>query len=570
MTEGSEPLTETAGALDGVTVVRRGVGRRPQTKCSFAGHGVAWPAPQTDRPLRLLRRVCMASRSLSNPLLGRSSASSPGFTVQARSTAPKPRASGTNAPTPSEQALPAATIIDIEQQNSTQQLEPGQLSVITGSTEPLVVPTSPLHRDVALNPDSPNSAPIAPVVSYALSYMLLSPEALPGRALYSRAGRFSIYVLLVAVPTLVFGTAGWQAAQDWRNAPIGLPPADLRSKPSNFAHFTMNIGFWVQSPCVIWCFRHLRQAIDPVDGTLAKLGVNTRRLPIETNNELRLWTCKSWTSLLLVLFVVGLLVYAAAIVVNFAVNFQKSTWRFQPMSGGKTTGLWVVPDQLLFAVVPVPWMPLAGAIIVAWLCVLRACAVLAQSAIADVRRQVQVLDIASLSDDEWRTRIREPAVKLARETLPALSSFGSSVGTMFFVGCVGVLANIPIVAINQWPSSQGQAVWIIVSIAVPLGVASIPASVSTECDNLQLDLNEKRGSAGDLATDARIRELETYLVNSNGGARFGQGVGFVMCGMVLDKRSLKKIGLSVYSIVVPAITFLLTAGSDDGNDGSSS
>ena len=79
----------------------------------------------------------------------------------------------------------------------------------------------------------------------------------------------------------------------------------------------------------------------------------------------------------------------------------------------------------------------------------------------------------------------------------------------------------------------------------------------------------KRGSAGDLATDNRIRELETYLVNSNGGARFGQGVGFVMCGMVLDKRSLLKLAVSVYSVVLPAIGFLLTTGSDDGTDGSS-
>lgn len=184
----------------------------------------------------------MASSSLSNPLLGQSRASSSeGFTVL-QGSAP---VSGTNAPTPSEQALPATTIADIEQQNSAQQLEPGQLGVVMGSSEPLV-PTSPLHRGVALNPDSPNSAPIAPAVSYALSYMLLSPEALPGRALYSRAGRFSVYMLLVAVPTLVFGTAGWQSAQDWRNAPTGLPPADLKSKPSNFAHATMNIGLWVQ------------------------------------------------------------------------------------------------------------------------------------------------------------------------------------------------------------------------------------------------------------------------------------------------------------------------------------
>ena len=81
------------------------------------------------------------------------------------------------------------------------------------------------------------------------------------------------------------------------------------------------------------------------------------------------------------------------------------------------------------------------------------------------------------------------------------------------------------------------------------------------CYLLQLDLNEARGYAGDFKTHSRIVELETYLANTNGGTRFGQGVGFVLLGTVLDRRALKKIALSAYSVLVPALAFVLTTSS---------
>ena len=143
------------------------------------------------------------------------------------------------------------------------------------------------------------------------------------------------------------------------------------------------------------------------------------------------------------------------------------------------------------------------------------------------------------------------------------------------MGGIGVaLGQLP-VAVTPGPGSVQlvACVLVLVCVAIPIIVALVPAAVSSECDQLLVDLNELRPD-GDSTTHARALELEVYLTNANGGHRFGQGVGFLMFGTVLSRRTLKKAAVGSYAILVPTVTYLLSAplesaatSTDDGGAG---
>lgn len=202
-----------------------------------------------------------------------------------------------------------------------------------------------------------------------------------------------------------------------------------------------------------------------------------------------------------------------------------------------------------------PWIPIVSACFLAWFMTLQVAALLAKRAVSDLRLKVQTIGMQrNISDSEWRMYIRDPAVDLARYTMPALAAWGPSVGAAVVAGLASAVGNIPLVRQQHTLA----AVNICLSILVPLLVASIPAAVSTECDLLMLDLNEARGSASDTTTHERVLELETYLGNTNGGTRFGQGVGFLVFGIRLDRRVLKTMAICLYAVIIPFLVFLLT------------
>jgi hypothetical protein len=78
--------------------------------------------------------------------------------------------------------------------------------------------------------------------------------------------------------------------------------------------------------------------------------------------------------------------------------------------------------------------------------------------------------------------------------------------------------------------------------SVPLMILSAPAFVSNECDKMLEQLNDI-SFLGDLDHKDRCDHLRKSFSSSNKG----QGLGFLMFDVVIDKRMLRKIILAVFS-----------------------
>ena len=84
-------------------------------------------------------------------------------------------------------------------------------------------------------------------------------------------------------------------------------------------------------------------------------------------------------------------------------------------------------------------------------------------------------------------------------------------------------------------------------------IASGPAEVSTQADNLMECLNDVRISDFSPETHEKVSIIECAMASSN----HGQGVGFCVLGMVIDKRVLKQIGVGLLGRAQVALPFVL-------------
>ena len=69
----------------------------------------------------------------------------------------------------------------------------------------------------------------------------------------------------------------------------------------------------------------------------------------------------------------------------------------------------------------------------------------------------------------------------------------------------------------------------VVTAFLPFGMASTVSATSDKADILRDGINKKRGE--DLSDHHELAALEAYMNNENRG----QGLGFVVCGVVIDK-----------------------------------
>jgi hypothetical protein len=58
----------------------------------------------------------------------------------------------------------------------------------------------------------------------------------------------------------------------------------------------------------------------------------------------------------------------------------------------------------------------------------------------------------------------------------------------------------------------------------------------------------------------QVLDLEQYLLRANSG----QGLGFVLGGIVVNPRMLKKVGAAVYLVLLPVGTYMVSMGGADG------
>ena len=77
----------------------------------------------------------------------------------------------------------------------------------------------------------------------------------------------------------------------------------------------------------------------------------------------------------------------------------------------------------------------------------------------------------------------------------------------------------------------------------PLSLLAAPAALSTACDDLKEKLNAVRISDLSPEIDARLIILERAMANVN----HGQGVGFDVKGIVVDKKMLTLMAVKLYA-----------------------
>jgi hypothetical protein len=92
----------------------------------------------------------------------------------------------------------------------------------------------------------------------------------------------------------------------------------------------------------------------------------------------------------------------------------------------------------------------------------------------------------------------------------------------------------------------------------PLKLASGTALVSSNCDILMENLNRVRLNDLNLQQHQRVSVLETALKNVNNG----QGIGFKVLGLVVNKQKLRQMTASVYAAASVVTPFLLQIYAD--------
>eukprot|EP01043_Picozoa_sp_COSAG02_P010601 COSAG02_NODE_375_length_23579_cov_148.725596_3_plen_421_part_00 len=162
---------------------------------------------------------------------------------------------------------------------------------------------------------------------------------------------------------------------------------------------------------------------------------------------------------------------------------------------------------------------------------------------------------------QWTAQVEAPARKLALETLPLLSSWGTAVAVVG-AGYAGLAAAILLVLIETKVITALPigVVLILYGFALGLGfipvvIADAPAKVSTVCTQMIETLNT-----------IRLRNLRHYheitpIVDTLGSINHGQGMGFKISGTVINRRKLWTGVTSIWSIVLTVLPML---SGDDG------
>ena len=184
-----------------------------------------------------------------------------------------------------------------------------------------------------------------------------------------------------------------------------------------------------------------------------------------------------------------------------------------------------------------------------------------------VEQVTQTLARYSPAVAEWKAEVI-PAIKgLIDDTLPLVSgAFGDGLGYTTlgcWAGALGQLAGY------LDGGTHVNLVLLGFFAFLPFGLAATLSQASDRCDELRDAINTKRGDDLGKDTDAaamqlselELRRLEMYLDNLNRG----QGLGFLVFGIVIDKGMLNTIFTALVSVLFTLVPIILSL--HDGQEG---
>ena len=268
-------------------------------------------------------------------------------------------------------------------------------------------------------------------------------------------------------------------------------------------------------------------------GGLEKLGCGTTELGQASRRILHRWK--------VLLTGVGLLWALTGLVSAFQVLFMEG--KTSKLTGRVLTPLYLY--TVCLAAVPCNglFLPL---IFNVWIYALQYGSLLAGET---VDRVIENVERHSPTDPAWQSVVVPGVKMLVRETLPDLSkAFGNTLGYMV-LGCwCGAFAWF---AVYVEKRALMALVCMIVFTFLPFGIATTVSSTSDKCDELRDKINAKRGD--DLTAHLELASLETYMKELNRG----QGLGFVVSGIVIDIGMMNRIFSALVSFLVTVVPIIL-------------
>lgn len=262
----------------------------------------------------------------------------------------------------------------------------------------------------------------------------------------------------------------------------------------------------------------------------------------------------------------------------------------------RATGAWE-PDErqtlLGYFILELPYfLGICGALLigipctVGWYFAMRVAATLAMDDVLEVANAVTA---ETLEEDEaWSAKVAAKATRLATHTMQDLSDgFGNGTGVatvMCWLMALAKLISLLKLIVQAEPvrssftDTFGPAVgaaWghfrqagpLVVAILAPLFIAADVAAVSTMCDRLYQRIVGLRLRWPSTAAAEKVNRKTLPLLLTLERLNNQQGLGFLVWGRVIDKRTLNIIMASVFSVfstVLPIIVTLLPDGSATG------
>jgi hypothetical protein len=185
-----------------------------------------------------------------------------------------------------------------------------------------------------------------------------------------------------------------------------------------------------------------------------------------------------------------------------------------------------------------------------WYLALKLASILVTDAVLEVRKEVVS---TAVLDKKWDESVVPKVLQLALKTFPDLShGFGGGL----FMCALGFWTFSASAFASGLTGSWGFSAGVIRSFALfcfPLLIALDVASASSSCDSLMNELNDKRLEAMGLETDQKLQVLERALSLKNAG----QGIGFSVHGVVVDRKMLSRVFFLVTGTVGTIVPVIL-------------
>ena len=185
-----------------------------------------------------------------------------------------------------------------------------------------------------------------------------------------------------------------------------------------------------------------------------------------------------------------------------------------------------------------------------WYLALKLASILVTDAVLEVRKEVVS---TAVLDKKWDESVVPKVLQLALKTFPDLShGFGGGL----FMCALGFWTFSASAFASGLTGSWGFSAGVIRSFALfcfPLLIALDVASASSSCDSLMNELNDKRLEAMGLETDQKLQVLERALSLKNAG----QGIGFSVHGVVVDRKTLSRVFFLVTGTVGTIVPVIL-------------